>query len=519
MNNKELLKICMQEGFLLDKSILDPLSILEESLARRLIHSIISLNVVQHVITKQTFIEHSSILLKLTNHQEDVELVKNFFISLGAIPSDFLPKIVQETDKQIVKSNVKVLYSPLFIPKKITVQDFVGHFRSRYEQIKSFLIEKNLDNLKSLRKLGKERENYYIIVSILDKKITKNGNILLSVEDLHGHATVLINNNKKELFDKAKDILLDEVIALGVSGNNEILFATDIIYPDTILPEKRKLDREECVAFISDLHIGSSMFFEENFKKFINWLNGNEGDEIQKDLALKVKYLFVIGDTVDGVGVFPDQEKFLIINDMTKQYDKLTELLSSIRKDIEIIICPGQHDAVWVGEPQPLIEEKWAPGLWKLSNVTLVGNPAIIEIANSFKVLMYHGASMHGIIEEIEELRTKYGHRAPTRVVKEMLKRRHLSPIHGSCDYIPNEKKDPMVIELVPDIICTGDQHKPEISSYNNILLVASSCWQAKTPFEEKVGHEPDPCKVPLLNLKTREVKILDFSSKDNESV
>lgn len=74
-----------------------------------------------------------------------------------------------------------------------------------------------------------------------------------------------------------------------------------------------------------------------------------------------------------------------------------------------------------------------------------------------------------------------------------------------------------MVIDFIPDIICTGDQHRPEISSYNNILLIASSCWQDKTPFEEKVGHEPDPCKVPIFNLKTREVKIMDFSSNENE--
>ena len=46
----------------------------------------------------------------------------------------------------------------------------------------------------------------------------------------------------------------------------------------------------------------------------------------------------------------------------------------------------------------------------------------------------------------------------------------------------------------------------------NNILLVASSCWQSITPFEEKVGNVPDPCKVPLFNLKSREVKIVDFS-------
>jgi len=513
--NKEILKICIQKGFLLDKDILEPLSLIEDHLAKKLIVAFLSLDIEERVVKKKAFVENCPLILKLIN-EEDIPLARNFFSTLGVLKSDFVPK-EESKKKEEVYDKVKIIFSPNILPKKITVQDFVGHFRARYEQLRYILIDKNLENLKSLRRIGNERGNYYVVVSILDKRITKNGNILLNVEDLNGSAIVLINNNKKELFEKAKEILLDEVIALGVSGNNEVLFANDIVYPEAVLPEKRKSDKDEIVAFISDLHVGSNMFFEENFIRFVKWLNGEEGDEEQKKLAKKVRYLFVIGDSVDGVGVFPDQEKFLVIKDMKGQYERLVELISLIRKDIEIIICPGQHDAVWVGEPQPAIEEKWAPGLVNMPNVTLVTNPAMVEIDGSFKILMYHGASMHGIIEEIEELRTKYGHNSPTRVVKEMLKRRHLSPIHGVCDYIPNEKRDPMVISVLPDIVCTGDQHRPEISSYNNILLVASSCWQDKTPFEEKVGHNPDPCKVPILNLKTREVKILDFFSKKDE--
>ncbi len=515
--NKEILKLCMQKGFLLDKSLLDELSELNEELSKNLFISFLNIYSGDGVINKKCLVDKCVSLLKPIISEEEKTTLKEFFLKIGASESDFSSETFSNSKIDLKHSDgsIKVLFSPTILSKKVTVQDFVGHFRARYEQIRSILMDKNLENLKSLRRIGKDRETYYVIVCVYSKKITKNGNILIEVEDLNGSATVLINNNKKELFEKAKDILLDEVIAIGVSGNNEFLFANDIIYPDSVLPEKRKSNSEEAVAFISDIHIGSTMFLEENFLKFINWLNGLEGDESHKKLASKVKYLFITGDSVDGIGVFPDQEKFLILKDFFSQYSKLTDLLKKIRSDIHIIMCPGQHDAVWVGEPQPAIDETWAPSLFELDNLTLVTNPALIEIGEGFKVLMYHGASMHGIIEEIEEIRTKYGHSSPTRVVKEMLKRRHLSPIHGSCDYVPNEKRDLMTIDVLPDIICTGDQHTPEVSTYNNILLIASSCWQAKTPFEEKVGHEPDPCKVPILNLKTREVKILDFSSAE----
>jgi DNA polymerase II small subunit len=298
------------------------------------------------------------------------------------------------------------------------------------------------------------------------------------------------------------------------SGN--FLFANEVYYPEASISEKRKSNSDVWVAFISDLHAGSTMFLEKNLLKFIKWLNGKEGDSLQREIAKKVKYLFVVGDTIDGVNHNPGQEPYLNIKTTLGQYEKVEEMLRLIRKDLEIILCPGQHDAVWVGEPQPIIGENFAPGLHDMENVTLVPNPTLVELEENFKVLMYHGASINYFIEEIPEIRTKYKHNAPTKVVKEMLKRRHLAPLHSSADYIPCEE-DSLVIDDAPDIIVTGDQHRSEVSMFNNILLVASSCWQSITPFEEKGGNNPEPCRVPLFNLKTREIKILDFSDPEEK--
>ena len=446
-----------------------------------------------------------------------IDTAINDIVNLTATVNLQEEKINKTESTEEIFGSVKLLSAPMIIPKKITVQDFVKHFRSRYEQIQNILKEKNLENLKSLRRIGNDRESSFVIVSILNKRVTKTGNIIFEVEDLTGSSRVLINQHKEEIYSKAKEILVDEVVAFKVSGNSEILFANDVVFPESSLSEKRKFHHEESVAFCSDLHIGSSMFLEKNFLKFIKWLNGEEGNEEQKEISKKIKYLFFTGDNVDGVGVFPGQDNFLNIQDMRAQYKKLVEYLKLIRSDIKIIMCPGQHDAVWVGEPQPVVEESWSDGLHSIENLTLVPNPCLLEIDGGFKILMYHGASMHGIIEEIPELRLKYGHNSPTRVVKEFLKRRHLSPMHGHCDYIPTEKKDNMVIDIIPDLVITGDQHRSEVSSYNNILLIASSCWQSRTPFEEKVGNNPDPCKVPIFNLKTREVKIIDFSDEEKK--
>ena len=519
---REILKICMSKGFLLDKEMLELFSVLDEENAKKVIEGLVGLDIQERVITKSLFSRNIEKIRTLLSDGKNKTIIEKFFINFGYVKAEIEAKVGVDEDSKDefgdieVNGKVKVLSSPVFPPKKIVVKDFVNHFRARYETIKNILEARGLEGLTSIRKIGTEKRSYTIIAAVLNKRITKNKNLFLEVEDLTGSSIVLVNQNKQEIFDKAKELLVDDIVAFNVNVgfNGEMLFANDVIFPDSSLGEKKRAKQDEWVAFTSDLHIGSSMFLEKNVLKFIKWLNGEEGDERQREIAKKVKYLFFTGDNIDGVGHHPGQEPLLDIKDARGQYKKLSELLKLIRSDIKIILGPGQHDGVWVGEPQPIVGEDWAPDLHKIKNLTLVPNPAMVEIDGGFKVLMYHGASMNQFIDEIADIRLNYGHDSPTRVAKEMLKRRHLAPMHGSCDYIPCEKEDPLVIKSIPDIFATGDQHRPEVSNYNNILLIASSCWQSITPFEEKVGNNPDPCKVPLLNLKTREIKIMDFSDE-----
>jgi DNA polymerase II small subunit len=40
----------------------------------------------------------------------------------------------------------------------------------------------------------------------------------------------------------------------------------------------------------------------------------------------KIKYLFVAGDSVDGIGIYPQQITELDIFDIYEQFDRLTDL-------------------------------------------------------------------------------------------------------------------------------------------------------------------------------------------------
>lgn len=431
-------------------------------------------------------------------------------------------------DEDIVKvGSVKILSSPVIACQKLEVRDFVKYFRSRYNFMKCLLQSRpELDSLVSIDKISGNRD-FSIIGIVTSKQITKNKNLILEVEDLTGKVKVLINQNKEEIFEKGKEILLDDVIGFKCNGSREFLFVNDLFYPDCFLKEKKRTEEEVYALFISDLHIGSGNFLEKNLNKFVNWLNGKDCDEKQKEVLKKIKYMFVVGDSIDGVGIYPGQEKDLKIKDIKKQYEKLAEFYKEVPKYISIIQCAGQHDGVRVAEPQPPIGCDFGECLHEIENLYLVSNPSMVEIEGGgdenggsgkegFKVLMYHGASMHGIINEIEELRMANAHSTPSKVVKHMLLRRHLAPTHGATTYIPDANEDSMLIKEVPDIITTGDLHRTDIDSYNNVLIIGNSCWQSMTAFEEKVGNQPDPCKVPIFNLKTREIRILDFSDVDD---
>lgn len=509
----EILKECMGRGFLLDKSVLSKLSVLKNSSSKKVVEALGSLGINERVITLNTIRTHSKALLSFFSRDGEAVEVINLLneLAVGEVLGGFGDDLIEDGG-----GKVKLLSAPAFPQKKIEIKDFLNHFRSRYELLRSILETRDFGDLTSIRKIGENKGNNTIIAMVSSKKITKNKNILLEVEDMTGRAIILVNQNRKDIFEKGSNLLVDDVVAFSVSGDSKILFANDIIYPDSSLDEKRKSNFDEYVAFVSDFHAGSTMFLEKNLIRFVKWLNGEEGDLVQKRLAKKVKYLFIVGDNIDGVNHYPGQERHLEEKTSEGQYGKVGNILRLVRKDIKMIMCPGQHDSVWVGEPQPIIGEKWAPGIYGIENLCLVPNPALVEIDGGFKILMYHGASINRFIDEIPEIRTKYGHMCPTKVVKEFLKRRHLAPMHGMVDYVPCVE-DPLVIKTVPDIIVTGDQHRVEVANYNNILVIASSCWQSITPFEEKVGNVPDPCKVPLFNLKTREIKILDFSDEPVE--
>jgi len=418
------------------------------------------------------------------------------------------------------ESRVKIVSSYEAPPKKREANDFIEYFNNRYLMLEKLLKHRQaMQNVTSINRISnkKNREEVSVIGMVMDKQYTKNGNCIATVEDRTGSIKVLINKNRQDLYKIAKDIVLDEVIGVaGVNGNN-IIFANSLLSPDIPMTQEiRKCEDEAYALFLSDVHVGSKDFLKQDFNRFLKWINHETGTEEQKRLASMVKYIFVIGDLVDGCGVYPGQEKELEIKDIKDQYSTCAELLSNIPDHIEIIICPGNHDAMRLAEPQPPIYRDFAEPLYQLPNVTITSNPAMVNIHSSsnflgFDVLLYHGYSFDFYVTEVESIRNNGGYDRADLLMKFLLKKRHLAPSYTSTPYVPDIKSDFLVIDKVPDFFVSGHIHKASATNYKGVTLISSSCWQGKTAYQEKVGHNPEPSRVPIVNLQTRQMKILKF--------
>ncbi|HIH17569.1 MAG TPA: hypothetical protein HA218_01925 [Nanoarchaeota archaeon] len=422
----------------------------------------------------------------------------------------------EDVFKSSLKSpnGVRVIYTHVDQPRKIHVEDFVVYFRNRFLRLRDLIVSRpELEKITSVNKIGSQKEEFSVIGMVQEKRTTKNGNFFLAVEDLTGVQNIIVSSKNQELFERAENLAYDEVIGVRGWGNNVFLFANDIIQPE-FYGKERKQGGKGYALFLSDIHIGSNKFMEKEFKNFLRWLN-LEVEGKNKEIAEKCRYLFILGDVADGIGVYPGQEKELAITDLQEQYDQAAYLLSQVRDDIKIIMIPGNHDATRDAQPQPIFDEKYASALYKLKNTIILSNPSSVNIGadekfEGYNVMLYHGHSLNYYANNIPALVNK-GYKNPELLLSYLFKRRHLAPTHGSTPYIPLER-DPFLIEKVPDIVAMGELHKLSTTYNNNVAFINCSTWQARTSYQVKVGHEPDPAKVPAFDLAKNTIRILDFA-------
>ena len=414
--------------------------------------------------------------------------------------------IKEDSDLQ---SEIKVLSDPtLKITSGEGVKGYNALFSSRFNKLKRIISDRPESRmLKSLAsiKSAKFEDDLYVCGLVTEKKSERNITKLMLEDPSGSFEGIIFDDDLQKTVDT---LLLDQFIMIRVGmGKNSGFIIKDIIFPD--IPEQvvNKSETEAYAVFLSDLHIGSKYFMEEEFSDFVAWLSSPD------PVARKIRFVLIGGDILDGVGIYPNQNKELVCQTIEEQLKKAEGLIDKIPKNIKIIIMPGNHDPGRRALPQPAIPKKYNSSLWERENVIMIGNPSMISL-NGVKVLMFHGQSIDDIVKTTPGM--KYDE--PTNVMRHLLKVRHLSPIYGSQTPIAPEMEDLLVIEDIPDIFHVGHVHKAQLDMYKGILLVNSGSWQKQTPFQASVGMTPNPGIALMVNLKTFQVFHQNYNS-DSDNV
>ena len=391
-------------------------------------------------------------------------------------------KIIQDTSKKSYTSG--------------EIENLISYFKSRYDKLANILSKRpELKNFTKLVDIDDAQDSLSLILMVKEIRSSKNGHKIIEFEDDTGEISILFSNKNEELFSEAGKLVKDEVVGVIANKSNDsnFAFAQQLINPDVVGISEKKMDFS--IVFLSDIHIGSMTFLGDAFQRFIDWINCEYGTEEQRRVAEDVKYLIIGGDIVDGIGVYPNQEKELVIKDITEQYNEAARFLGNIRNDIKIIIAPGNHDASRVAEPQPAVPEEYAKALYELDNVEFISNPGVVSL-DGITVLIYHGRSFDDLVMAVKE----FTHERNDLLMESLLRKRHLAPIYGERTPLASELEDYLVIEEIPDIFHTGHVHINTYRKFKGIHLINSGTFQTQTEFQKIYNIEPTPAEVPILH-------------------
>jgi len=390
------------------------------------------------------------------------------------------------------------------------VEGYGKLFASRFNKLKQIMSDrpesKKVKDIESVKSITKNDDELFVWGLVSDRKSARNIT-KITLEDPTGSIEIVIFEG--DLKDAADTLLMDQFVMFKiVPAKNGGFFAKEILLPDIPEHTTNRSKTETYAVFLSDLHVGSKFFMEEELLEFIKWISSAD------PIARKIRFVVVGGDLIDGVGVFPGQEKILNQTTTEGQLQKTFEVLDKIPKHIKVFLISGNHDAGRKALPQPAIPKMYNSQLWDRENFFMLGNPSMVSL-NGVKVLMYHGQS----IDDVVRTTPGVSYDKPAAVMRHFLRARHMSPIYGSRTPIAPETEDMMVIDDIPDIFHSGHVHFVGLDMYKGVLIVNSGAWQRQTDFQESVGITPTPGMAIIVNLQTMKVYQKDFRVQESDFI
>jgi DNA polymerase II small subunit len=398
-----------------------------------------------------------------------------------------------------------------FVPtarRRNALEEYEELFRSRYRALHRLLRGRpDLPNLRPVKDLDGVVGTASVIVMLREiRRTVAKGHLLLNAEDETGGIELLVPRDTPAA---RTQLIPDEVVGVRLHLGKErkrIPRVEAIERPD--LPAGRTGRRAETPShalFLSDLHIGSKSFLDEPWQRLMTFLRG---DGPRPELARSIDHVVVAGDLVDGIGIYPNQERDLAIGDIVEQYTELGRRLRELPERLNLVVLPGNHDAVCPSEPQPSLPKELTATL--PDRVHSVGNPSTFAL-NGVVVQAYHGRSFDDLIPALPGA----SYERPTDVMKLMLKMRHLGPVYGGRMPVTPQSRDGLLIEPAPEILVTGHAHTFGVDEYRGTLLLNASTWQAETEYQRMRNITPVPAHAAVVDLATLMTTAIDCSGRE----
>ncbi|MEM0356473.1 MAG: metallophosphoesterase [Candidatus Anstonellales archaeon] len=396
-------------------------------------------------------------------------------------------------DAKDIESQIEVdkdiTYDPNIHNTRSTVDDFIELYRSRFRAISKLFNRNHDDKIIDIVDFMELTDNknlnrdIMVIGVVFRKGVSKNGNLVLDLEigseDLErfGVRKFIVPKDHPEYLNYKNTILEDDIIKVYAKWNGNFGIIREISYPDLNSNNPMpNIEDDFYILYISDLHFGSkhvNMKAVNNFLKYIH-------DPMNR-IASKIKYIVIAGDNVEGVGIYPGQEKELDILDIEKQYIEFNKFIEQIPEHIEVIFIPGNHDATRRNEPTEIILKDL---IW-VDSYSLP-NPVYVKI-HGIEHLIYHGTSLDSYINTLPGM----SYSRPEQAAIEMIRRRHMSSIIEGNPVAPL-REDFLVIRKMPHVFNMGHVHKKFVTYFKPAYIVNPGTFQNQTPFQEKVGLNPD---------------------------
>jgi DNA polymerase II small subunit len=368
-------------------------------------------------------------------------------------------------------------------------------FTSRYRQLAPLVRGRPaLENVRAVRDLRPMDVPQSAIGLVREVRTTsKHHHTIVTLDDETGSAEVLVPHGSAVA---RVTFLPDEVVGLKLrwSGSRDRL-PTALAVERPEVPAARpngRSTRPRRALLLSDLHVGSKTFLERDWEALVGFLN-ERGP--QPELARSVDTVVIAGDLVDGIGVYPRQERDIAIPDVVEQYVELARRLAELPRRLTIVAVPGNHDAVSPAEPQPALPPSLARPLGP--NVRLLANPSTFSLGGTL-VAAYHGRGFDDLIPALPGA----SYARPTEVMRRMLQMRHLAPIYGHRTPLAPAERDGLVLDPVPDILVTGHLHTYGVDRYRDVLMVNASAWQGETDYQRMRNIVPHPSQATVVDLQ-----------------